>query len=470
MKIRVSLLIMKQFGISAAVWSCFIAYPSISMGQARFDYMPVKDDSVQLLSVKNVIKQHYLSDSAALTGDYKKQLVKIYRERYDYLQEMFTHNELMANATADDYLNSIANEIIKNNPLLKPLGCHFHFSKVYWPNATSHGEGTIIFNLGLFAKLNTESELAFVLCHELSHLYFDHSNKSIKQYVNTVNSDDFLQELKDIKKSKYEKNKQLDKLEKGIVFKSRRHGRIFESDADSMALVFMQNTRFNLNGALTCLGILDEIDKDTYDTEKGLPALFNSAEYPFRSSWTREEETLFGTMAVKKLSSKEEDSLKTHPDCKVRIEKLKPILARTVKTPGTDFVIGEERFRSLKQQFRFDIVEFCFNSKRLSRCLYNSMELLKTYPGNPYLVTMIGKCFNSFYDNQVAHTLNQVVDLPSPYLEKNYNTLLRFLQNIRIIEISSIGFNFLKKYQADCSANADFIKIFDKSRRNFEKK
>ena len=461
---------MKQFRISAAIWCCIIAWTSSSIAQSKFEYVPVKDDSLQLLSVKNVIKQHYLSDSAALEGDYKKQMVKIYRERYDYLQEMFTHNELMANAAADDYLNSLTTEIIKNNPLLKPLGSHFHFSKVYWPNATSHGEGTIVFNLGLFAKLNTESEVVFVLCHELSHLYFDHSNKGVRQYVNTVNSEEFLQELKDIKKSKYEKNKQLDKLEKGIVFKSRRHGRMFESQADSMALVFMQNTRFNLNGALTCLGLLDEIDKDTYDTEKGLPALFNSTEYPFRTTWTRPEETLFGAMAEKKLTSKEEDSLKTHPDCKARIEKLKLIIARTVVTPGADFVIDQDRFRSLKQRFSFDIVEFCFTSKRVSRCLYYSMELLNTYPGNPYLVTMVGKCFNSFYENQTKHTLNQVVDLPSPYQEKNYNTLLRFLQNIRINEIAAIGFNFLKKYKEECGAYGDFKLIFDKTKANFEKK
>ena len=461
---------MKKFPLSVALGIALLAISSIAASQPKFEYAPVKDDSLKLLSVKNTIKQHYLNDSSSFEGDNKKDFIKIYRQRYNYLSEMFSQHEIMSEPVADTYLNSLANEIISNNPVLKPLGAHFHFSKVYWPNASSLGEGTVIFNIGLFAKLNTESEVVFVLCHELAHLYLDHSNKGVKQYVNTVNSVDFQQELKDIKRSKYEKNKQLDKLEKGIVFNSRRHGRAFESDADSMALVFMQHTRFNLNGALTCLSLLDEIDKDTYDTEKGLPALFNAPEYPFRNSWTRQEETLFGAMAEKKLSSKEEDSLKTHPDCKSRIDKLKPMLARTLASPGKDFVISEDGFRSLRQRFGFDIVEFCFESKRISRCLYNSMELLNAYPGNGYLESMIGKCFNLFYDRQATHTFNQVVDLPSPYQEKNYNTLLRFLQNIRINEIAGIGFNFLKKYQAENNGNAEFIKIFDKSRMNFEKK
>ena len=441
-----------------------------SYAQPAFTYLPVKDDSVKLAAVKNEIRQHYLKDSAAQIGANKKQLVNIYRERFDNLKEMFTEKELMANAEADNYLNALANEIIKYNPELKSLGGRFLFSKVYWPNATSHGEGTIIFNIGLFAKLNTESEVIFTLGHEFAHLYLDHSNKGIQQYVNTVNSEEFQQELKEIKKSKYEQNKQLAKLEKGMVFKDRRHGRLHETEADSMAVVFAQRTPYSLNGGISCLGILDNIDKDTYDTEKGLPAFFNFAEYPFKKSWIKKEEAFFGGLPEKKLNSKEEDSLKTHPDCKVRIEKLKGMLEKINQVPRKDFVISEERFNALKQRFGFDIIEFCFTSKRISRCLYYSLELLSKKPGNAYLVNMIGKCFNTFYENQKAHTLNQVADLPSPYVDKNYNVLLDFLQRIRINDIAAMGYYFLRSYQSSLNSDENFLNTFSKSKENFEKK
>jgi predicted SprT family Zn-dependent metalloprotease len=87
------------------------------------------------------------------------------------------------------------------------------------------GEGTIFFNIGLFHRLQNESQAAFILCHELAHYYLNHSNDNIHQYVNTIYSDDFQQKLKSIQKLSYEKNKQLDALAKNLLFRNRRHGR-----------------------------------------------------------------------------------------------------------------------------------------------------------------------------------------------------------------------------------------------------
>jgi len=435
--------------------------------QAPVSYSPLVNDSLQLVNIKNAIKQHYLKDSASISGENKKYIVNLYRERYQFLDDMFKEKEFMANAVPDEYLASLVNEIFKVNPELKKLGTRFLFSKVYWPNAFSTGEGTIVFNIGLFSKLDNESQVIFVLCHELAHLYLDHSTKAILQYVNTVYSEDFQDELKDIKKSKYEKNKQLDQLVKGITFKSRRHGREHESEADSVGLVFMQRTAFNVRASLTCLALLDSIDKERYVPEGDLQRLFNFSEYPFQKNWLKKEEAFFGGVTEKELNSKEKDSLKTHPDCKARIKRLTPTIEK-LNSSGSDFVVSEARFQELKQKFRYEIIEFCFTSTRVSRSLYYAMQSLNEDPGNAYLVSMIGKCFASFYEHQKEHTLNRVVDLPSPYLDKNYNTLLEFLQNIRINDMAAIGHYFLQSYESKLSSNADFMKTLTKSNAIFK--
>src|SRR5437868_6320516 len=164
-------------------------------------YKPFICDSLQLVKIKNDGLQKYLKDSASVKGENKKYIVQLYRERYKYLESLFDNNQLIYNAALNDYLMGLITQITDANPQLKNLATRFLFSRSFIPNAFSLGEGTIVFNMGLFYKLSNESQLIFVLCHELAHLYLDHGNKSISQYVNVVYSDDFQQELKDIKKS-----------------------------------------------------------------------------------------------------------------------------------------------------------------------------------------------------------------------------------------------------------------------------
>lgn len=76
--------------------------------------------------------------------------------------------------------------------------------------------------------------------------------------------------------------------------------------------------------------------------------------------------------------------------------------------------------------------------QKTSRCLYLAMELFKQNPDNAYVAATIGKCFNLFYENQKNHTLNNIVSLPSPLGEKNYNTLLEFIQKINLRDMAAI--------------------------------
>ncbi len=438
----------------------------IARAQQPVSYVPVKDDSLQLSIIKKAIKDNYLKDSAAVTGENKKQVVQLYRERFEFINEMFVDKEFMYTAETNNYLSSLVNEILNHNPELKSLGTHFLFSRAYWPNAFSTGEGTIVFNIGLFTKLNNESQVIFALCHELSHLYLKHSNKALEHYINTVYSDEFQKKLKALKKQQYEKNKELDNLEKTVTYSGRRHGREHETEADSMALVFMKNTRFDVAESLACLAILDNIDKDTYNTEEGLHALFNLPDYPFQNKWIKKEAVFFGVTADNKITDKEEDSLKTHPDCKLRILKLSPAVEKIKTDAAIKFVVDETEFNKLKQLFTLEIIAFCYNSDRISRCLYQAMELYKQYPDNAYITTMIGKCLNLMYTNQKVHTLNRIVSLPSPLGEKNYNTLLEFIQNVSLKDIGAISYFFLKQHESRFAADKEFSATFAQSKIN----
>lgn len=446
----------------------FIALSNLFIASAQqpLTYAAIKDDSLRLDSIRKIIKANYRKDSTSIQGENKKYTVEMYKGRFDFINEMFTDKEFIYTDETNRYLYAIVNEIFKSNPELKNLGTHFLFSRAYWPNAFSTGEGTIVFNIGLFIKLKNESQVAFALCHELAHLYLNHSNKAIEQYITTLYSDEFQAKLKALKKQQYEKNKELDKLEKVVAFSSRRHGRQHESEADSIGLLFMKNTGFDITESVGCLTILDNIDKDTYNTEEGLRSIFNFTDYPFQNKWVKKEEGFFGISLETKETDKEEDSLKTHPACKVRIAKLNPEVEKAKNIASKKFVVDEVTFKKLKQLFSFEVLPFCYNSKSISRCLYYAMELYSQYPDNAYIVTTIGKCFNLFYEHQKNHTLNTITSLPSPLGEKNYNTLLEFIQNLKLQEMAAIGYFFLKQHENKFAEDKDFITAFNKSKTN----
>ena len=265
--------------------------------QTALLYTPVKDDTDKLKNLQTEIKKQYEKDSLSITGENKKYILEIYRERFKDLNELFEIKEPLTEATASTYLTAIANEIINKNAELKKLAPRFFFSRAWWPNAYSTGEGTIVFNIDLFIKLQNESQVAFVLCHELAHLYLDHSNKKITKYINTIYSEEYQDKLKELRKKKYDKKDELDKLEMGFAFKSFRHSREFESEADSVGLRFMKNTTYDCKEALGCLGILDEIDEEKMDYSKELPKVFSFSEYPFRKRWIEKESAFFGVTA-----------------------------------------------------------------------------------------------------------------------------------------------------------------------------
>jgi hypothetical protein len=300
--------------------------------------------------------------------------------------------------------------------------------------------------MGLFHRLDNESQAAFIICHEIAHFYLQHSERSIGKYVERINSDEVQQELRRIKSSRYKKGEQLDKLVKGLSFNSFRHVRDNEGQADSMAVELMRNTRFNVFNAITTLRLLDSIDTDTLNTAACLERMFNSANYPFQKKWIAREEGLLSGHATLSTDALD-DSLKTHPDCQLRIKKLQVFFNNLFNDSASNNNLTENvSFKRLKNIFRYEIIEYSFASENYPRSLQYSMELLQEHPSDPYLVTQVGKILNGFYNAQKEHRLNKVADLPSPQYPPNYNMLLQFIQNLYPENFASISFHYLNNF------------------------
>jgi hypothetical protein len=311
------------------------------------------------------------------------------------------------------------------------------------------GEGTIAFNAGLLVYLRNEAELAFVLCHELSHDFLDHGNKAIRQQVETVNSEDFKKELRRLSKQEYRVGQQFEQLVKKLAFGSRRHSRTNEAAADQQAFRFMKNTGYDGNAAITCLQLLDKVDDTSLFKPLQLEAIFNYPDYAFRKRWIEKESAIFGQMSTDEspvLNKKEKDSLKTHPDCAKRIQ----LLQDSVKAvpPGKTFLISEPAFRQLQKDFIVEMTEQGFKSDQLGQHLYFSLLMLQNGINHPYAMYTVARCLNRIYGLQKDHKLGLSVDKETRGYPADYNLLLRFADRVKLDELAELAYLFCRQHES----------------------
>ena len=269
-----------------------LLYGVFLFGQKQTLFTFLKDDST--------IKATYLTEAkltsqqtvAALSGNYVKEYKKIYQDRLENVSEIVNSSRSITDDKAHPYLQAVLQKIVSANPVLQPLKLRVFFTRDWWPNAYSMGDGTIAVNAGLFIFLKNEGELAFTLCHELAHFYLNHGNQAIEKYVQTVNDKSFQDELKQLSKEQYRVNERLQKLSKGIVFNSRRHNREKETEADRQGFMFFKNAGYNVLAAKTCLQMLGRIDDSLLYKPVDLQQLFDFPEQPFNNKWVRKESSI----------------------------------------------------------------------------------------------------------------------------------------------------------------------------------
>lgn len=418
-----------------------------AIAQPKEVYSFWKDDSL--------LKKDYDLKAAAFTKDlinsldkqYRDDYQKIYQQRYDEVHEMLISSRTVTEAKTHQYLQSIVQEIINKNPELKPLAMRVVFTRDGWPNAYSVGEGTLLINAGLVVFIENEAELAFVLSHEIAHYYLDHSNKAIRQRITTVNSEEFKQEVKRLSKEQYRVRAQTDELLKNMTFTSRHHSRSNEAEADKYALRFMKNTGFDCNAAISCLKMLDRVDDSLLFKPLDVKKAFDFPAYPFKSRWVQNQSVLFS--AIKEddspLTNKEKDSLKTHPDCSVRIAALSDSIAAA--RPGKSFLIDEQLFQQIKQQSFFEMSEQEFRNKDLGRNLYYNLILLQQGSELPLAIYSVARDLNVMYEMQKAHQLGEWYSAEKRGLSPDYNQLLRVINRWKLDEIASISYHFCQQYK-----------------------
>ncbi len=422
-----------------------------------------KDDTVLRRVYYEQALQNKNKVIGSLGSNYKKDYQEIYEARFKEVAGLLQSSRSVTDPVAHNYLQSILKKILDANPELKSKETRLLFSRDWWPNAFSMGEGTLVVNAGLMVFLDNEAELVFVICHELAHFYLDHSNKAIKKNVETYNSVAFQNELKRLSKQEYGAGKQLDEMIKKHEFGNRRHSRENETEADRYAFMFMKNTGYDCNRIKTCLQLLDKVDDSLLYKSVDPELTFNFSNYPFKKKWIQKESAIFSQMSNddSPLTKKERDSLKTHPDCAVRILHLEDSILKTRQ--GEKFITNKTLFGQLKKDFFVEMAEQQFKSNNLSRNLYYSLQMLQVGESTSYAMFAIARDLNIMYESQKNHKLGIITDKETRGYPADYNILLRMLDRLRLEEIAILNYNFCMQHKAEMSGYTGFNDEFNKA-------
>jgi Zn-dependent protease with chaperone function len=422
-----------------------------------------KDDTVLRRVYYEQALQNKNKVIGSLGSNYKKDYQEIYEARFKEVAGLLQSSRSVTDPVAHNYLQSILKKILDANPELKSKETRLLFSRDWWPNAFSMGEGTLVVNAGLMVFLDNEAELVFVICHELAHFYLDHSNKAIKKNVETYNSVAFQNELKRLSKQEYGAGQQLDEMIKKHEFGNRRHSRENETEADRYAFMFMKNTGYDCNRIKTCLQLLDKVDDSLLYKSVDPELTFNFSNYPFKKKWIQKESAIFSQMSNddSPLTKKERDSLKTHPDCAVRVFHLEDSILKTRQ--GENFIMNKTLFGQLKKDFFVEMAEQQFKSNNLSRNLYYSLQMLQSGENTSYAMFAIARDLNIMYESQKNHKLGVITDKETRGYPTDYNILLRMIDRLRLEEIANINYNFCMEHKSEMSVYTGFNDEFNKA-------
>ncbi|MBX2925581.1 MAG: M48 family metalloprotease [Chitinophagaceae bacterium] len=417
------------------------------------------------------LQQKGLAAIQTFKGEFAEQKKWLYQEKLRSVLEHFDKPELVTDTAANNYIAAVMSKLTPALKAFAPQEINVYISRTGIPNAFTPGFHSVFINAGLLTRVQNEAQLAFVLCHEMAHIFLKHGEEAADQYLSSIQSKEFKQKVAAIKKQEFGQGRAIEELFKKFSFDSRRHSRFKETAADSLAIVWLSQTAYSLGQVISCLEVLDSIDTDRCDTKKVFEQYLNAEEYPVKAGYfgtTRR--SVFGAAAYDDdtESLKMKDSLRTHPDCRQRIAYAGTLIPEAARNTGSKFLIDTARLYNLQQRLSNEVIEFALSHEKTSRGFFYAVEQLAAGDRNAFVASGISRSLNQLHQAQKVHTLGRITDLPNPqFYTKAYNELLYFIQNATLTDLAKINYYFtgsaLKKYpgckelagsMAACAGNA----------------
>ncbi|MBC7439985.1 MAG: M48 family metalloprotease [Flavobacterium sp.] len=389
-------------------------------------------------------------------NQYAKKIKELILERKKNFISKIEDSTYIFNDRINKYLNSILKEIYLPNQNISKSDFYFFINRSPIPNAACYGNGIFTINLGLFNFVNSDDELAFIVCHEIAHYLLEHNDQSLLSFIQATNSKEIKKKINQVKKLDYGKRKAYNDVIEELTYNFLRRSRKVEIEADSVGLQIFSKTKFNVRSSLASLENLKLSDSIIFNENSKLKEHFNFENYPFKENWLNKEQTPFDLTDVSNDYSFDKDSLKTHPDIPFRVG----LLNKMINDKNILITPVNKKLKEIKQIIGLISIYNFINQHKVDLALYETLVLFnKNELDEQTYSLLVSQIIKKIYELKVNHDFGKYVSQVSPFSDEKYlNEVRQFLHNIELKNIKKIGLNFCLKYQNKMINDNDFKK------------
>lgn len=342
---------------------------SFAQQNLKKDYTPLKSSGVLpdifTQNIRNVIKSDITELNKHKEED--KSLKRTYLLEVNYeIEKIVKSGNTLVNDEVTVYLNKLADIILKNNPTLRNE-LHIYTLKTPVVNAYSYDKGYIFIDIGLIAQVETEAQLAYILCHEISHYTKKHN---INGYVKNEKID----------KENYNGKSTEDKL-----IEKCQYSKEFESEADIEGFKYFEQTNYNIKQAEKGFDVL-QYSHLPFELLEFKKEFLETSNYKIPQAYFLKE------VSSIKNNSNEDDTKHTHPNTAKRKAAISELIATRSNSGRVNSIVGQPEFEYTRDLARMELCRLYLKYRDYPNAFYAAYILANKYPDNQYVAETIAKC------------------------------------------------------------------------------
>ncbi len=370
-----------------------------------------------------------LESSGDIPTDFKQFIKLKTKDASDlYIKEQFSSGNILYGSKLNDYVNIVADNLLKEYPDLKEK-LRFYIVKTTEVNAYCTESGIMFINIGLIAQLSNESELAYIMAHEIAH-FAEHHILDLNDYKDKNKSNDY----------------------KEFYLKYHNRSRENELEADRLALErYYKSSPYSFS---VLDGVFDVLQYDY------LP--FDEIVFPrnlLETDFYKFPDNYFLTN-INPIRSREDyiDTLSTHPNIMKRRENVKQIVSGLNNEGRKIFVQAESLFFEIRDLARFESINIFLTRHEYDDAIYNTHVLMQSHPNSEFLNVAMGA---ALYGISKHKTYGGISDIVENYksIEGEKQQVNYFLGKLNKNEFNLLALRYLWNIHANYPNNVYITSI-----------
>jgi len=418
----------------------FLLETSISFSQDSSEFYPVYC-ATEDKSLEDEISVEYFqavkNDKAIYRGKQFKALREMHAKRRNAFLSLLRNGKLIYAGELHRHVQKIMDEVASSTPGQKDI--RVFIVRDESANAFNMGGGNIFIHLGLLRRLTSDSELAFILGHELGHDYLNHYHDKTIESAELIVNDSVNKRIREIRRLEYGRVSELNELLVPWLLASKTKSRECEYAADQFGLERLEGTSFDPKSFSNVFTILDESDKEIDSTLFDFKALFflDQIDDDFTRALKFNTQSSLGSFKVEKDSL--EDLLRTHPFGSQRKQELAAQLS--IEIDETANIPVESEYESIRNLAEREVIAGVMHDGNIGRAVFHSLNLIRSKPNDKFAQRILAFSFAYFAYAKTHRILGKSIGNNSHHNSENFNELLLFIRQLKpeqCLQISNI--------------------------------